>query len=159
MAEGGEDIPLDPLGPDRGRGRDEDDEHETSFGGDDWDTQHRSPGGGSLASGSSFNLGYEPDEEKRPLVDPVERRVADREKAEDFLKSVFVDPQLDQILCGVDDYNRVWVSLKDKGAAKYVHQPSGRFLKGSKEMSSTLKKLLGQTKQETREQRDKIIDY
>ena len=159
MAEGGEDIPLDPLGPDRGRGRDEDDEHETSFGGDHWDTQHRSPGGGgSLASGSSFNPGYEPDEETRPLKDPVQRLVANKEKAEDYLKSVFVDPRLDQILCGVDDSDRVWVSLTGKRATKYVNQPSGRFLSGAKkEMPKSLKQLLGQTNEQALERNDQII--
>ena len=159
MAEGGEDIPLEPLDPDRGE---DDDRHETSFGGDDWDTEHRSPGGGgSLASGSShhFNSGFEPDEETRPFIDTVERRVADKEKAEDFLKSVFVDPRVDQILCGVDEYDRVWVSLTGKRATKYVHQPSGRFLsQANKEMPKTLKQLLGQTNEEALGQRDKIIE-
>ena len=148
----------DPLGPDRG----EDDQHETSFGGDDWDTQHRSPGGGgSLASGSShhFNPGYEPDEETRPLVDPVERLVTNKEKAEDFLKSVFVDPRLDRLLCGVDDCDRVWVSLTGRRNAKYVHQPSGRFPSGGKkEMPKSLKQLLGQTNEEALERNDLIME-
>ena len=158
MAEGGEDIPLDPLDPDRGE---DDDQHETSFGGDDWDTERRSPGGGgSLASGSShhFNPGFEPDEETRPFIDTVERRVADKEKA-DFLKSVFVDPRLDQILCGVDDYDRVWISLTGKRATKYVHQPSGRFLIGAnKEIPKSLKQLLGQTNEEALESNDQIME-
>ena len=160
MAEGGEDIPLDPFGSE-GRGED-DDQHETSFGGDDWDTEHRSPGGGgSLASGSShhFNPGFEPDEETRPFIDTVERRVADTEKAEDFLKSVFVDPRVDQVLCGVDEYDRVWVSLTGKGATKYVHQPSGRFLSGAnKEIPKSLKQLLGQRNEEALESNDHIIE-
>ena len=33
MAEGGEDIPLDPLDPDKGEDDHNDDQHETSFGG------------------------------------------------------------------------------------------------------------------------------
>ena len=160
MAEGGEDIPLDPFGSE-GRGED-DDQHETSFGGDDWDTEHRSPGGGgSLASGSShhFNPGFEPDEETRPFIDTVERRVADKEKAEDFLKSVFVYPWVDQILCGVDEYDRVWVSLTGKRATKYVHQPSGRFLSGvNKEIPKSLKQLLGQRNEEALESNDQIIE-
>ena len=160
MAEGGEDIPLDPFGSE-GRGED-DDQHETSFGGDDWDTEHRSPGGGgSLASGSShhFNPGFEPDEETRPFIDTVERRVADKEKAEDFLKSVFVDPRVDQILCGVDEYDRVWVSLTGKRATKYVHQPSDRFLSGAnKEIPKSLKQLLGQRNEEALESNDQIIE-
>ena len=101
---------------------------------------------------------YEPDEETRPLIDPVERRFADKEKA-DFLRSVFVDPRLDQLLCGVDEYDRVWVSLKNKGAAKYVHQPSGRFLsQANKEMSRTLKQLLGQMNEEALESNDQIME-
>ena len=157
MAEGGEDFPLGPLDPNGGEDDHNDDEHETSFGGIDWDTQHRSPGGGgSLASGSShhFNPGYEPDEETRPLIDPVERLVSNKEKAEDFLKSVFVDSQLDQILCGVDDYDRVWVSLTGKRATKYVHQPSGRFLS---QMPKSLMRLLGQTNEQALERNDQIM--
>ena len=160
MAEGGEDIPLDPFGSE-GRGED-DDQHETSFGGDDWDTEHRSPGGGgSLASGSShhFNPGYEPDEETTPLIDPIEKRLADKEKAEDFLSSIFVDPHVEQILYGVDDYDRVWVSLKNNRAVKYTHQPSGRFLsQANKEIPKSLKQLLGQTNEEALDQRNKIIE-
>ena len=94
MAEGGEDIPIEPIDPREG----EDDRDDTSFDRDDWDTEHRS---------HHDNPVYEPDEENRPLIDPVERRFADKEKAEDFLRSVFVDPRVDQILCGVDDYDRV----------------------------------------------------
>ena len=91
--------------------------------------------------------------------DPVERRFADKEKAEDFLRSVFVDPRVDQILCGVDDYDRVWVSLTGKRATKYVHQPSGRFLsQANKEMPKTLKQLLGQTNEEALESNDQIIE-
>ena len=155
MAEGGEDIPLDPLDPSRGED-DHDDEHETSFGRDDWDMEHRSPGGGrSLHS----NPGYEPDEENRPLIDPVERRFADKEKAEDLLRSIFIDPQVDQILCGVDDYDRVWVSLTGKRATKYVHQPSGRFLsQANKEMPKSLKQLLGQSYDEALSLNDQIIE-
>ena len=159
MAECGEDIPLEPLDPDRGE---DDDRHETSFGGDDWDTEHRSPGGGgSLASGSShhFNPGYEPDEETRPLIDPVEKLVTNKDRAEDFLRSVFVDPRVDQILCGVDEYDKVWVSLTGKRATKYVHQPSGRFLSGAnKEIPKSLKQLLGQTNEEALESNDQIIE-
>ena len=142
MAEGGEDIPMEPIDP-----RDEDDDqHETPFDGDDWDTEHRS---------HHFN----PDEETRPLIDPVERRFADKEKAEDFLRSVFVDPRVDQLLCGVDEYDRVWVSLTGKRATKYVHQPSGRFLsQANKEMPKTLKQLLGQTNEEALESNDQIIE-
>ena len=142
MAEVGEDIPMEPIDP-----RDEDDDQqETPFDGDDWDTEHRS---------HHFN----PDEETRPLIDPVERRFADKEKAEDFLRSVFVDPRVDQILCGVDDYDRVWVSLTGKRATKYVHQPSGRFLsQANKEMPKTLKQLLGQTNEEALESNDQIIE-
>ena len=151
MAEGGEDIPMEPIDPREG----DDDQHETPFGGDDWDTEHRSPGGGGS---HHFNPVYEPDEETRPLIDPVERRFADKEKAEDFLRSVFVDPRVDQILCGVDEYDRVWVSLTGKRATKYVHQPSGRFLsQANKEMSKTLKQLLGQTNEEALESNDQII--
>ena len=82
MAEVGEDIPMEPIDP-----RDEDDDqHETPFDGDDWDTEHRS---------HHFNPSYE---ETRPLIDPVERRFADKEKAEDFLRSVFETlRQLNQI--------------------------------------------------------------
>ena len=150
MAEVGEDIPMEPIDP-----RDEDDDqHETPFDGDDWETEHRSPG-----SSHHFNPSYEPDEETRPLIDPVERRFADKEKAEDFLRSVFVDPRVEQILCGVDDYDRVWVSLTGKRATKYVHQPSGRFLsQANKEMPKTLKQLLGQTNEEALESNDQIIE-
>ena len=66
MAEGGEDIPCDSLGPDRGRG---DDEHETSFGGDNWtrdSEKHKFP------ESHHDNPAYEPDEAS-PLIDPVER--------------------------------------------------------------------------------------
>ena len=150
MAEGGEDIPMEPVDPREG----DDDQHETPFGGDDWDTEHRSPG-----SSHHFNPSYEPDEETRPLIDPVERRFADKEKAEDFLRSVFVDPRVDQLLCGVDDYDRVWVSLTGKRATKYVHQPSGRFLsQANKEMPKTIKQLLGQTNEEALESNDQIIE-
>ena len=146
MAEGGEDIPMEPIDPREG----DDDQHETPFDGDDWDTEHRS---------HHFNPSYEPDEETRPLIDPVERRFADKEKAEDFLRSVFVDPRVDQILCGVDDYDRVWVSLTGKRATKYVHQPSGRFLnKGGKEMPKSLKDALGQSYDEALSLNDQIIE-
>ena len=146
MAEVGEDIPMEPIDPREG----DDDQHETPFDGDDWDTEHRS---------HHFNPSYEPDEETRPLIDPVERRFTDKEKAEDFLRSVFVDPRVDQILCGVDDYDRVWVSLTGKRATKYVHQPSGRFLsQANKEMPKTLKQLLGQTNEEALESNDQIIE-
>ena len=146
MAEGGEDIPIEPIDPREG----EDDRDDTSFDRDDWDTEHRS---------HHDNPVYEPDEETRPHVDPVERRFADKEKAEDFLRSVFVDPRVDQILCGVDDYDRVWVSLTGKRATKYVHQPSGRFLsQANKEMPKTLKQLLGQTNEEALESNDQIIE-
>ena len=135
--------PIDPHDED-------DDQHETPFDGDDWDTEHRS---------HHFNPSYEPDEETRPLIDPVERRFADKEKAEDFLRSVFVDPRVDQLLCGVDEYDRVWVSLTGKRATKYVHQPSGRFLsQANKEMPKTLKQLLGQTNEEALESNDQIIE-
>ena len=145
MAEGGEDIPMEPIDP-----REGEDDRDDERGGDDWDTEHRS---------HHFNPSYEPDEETRPLIDPVERRFADKEKAEDFLSSVFVDPRVDQILCGVDDYDRVWVSLTGKRATKYVHQPSGRFLiQANKEMSRTLKQLLGQTNEEAMESNDQIIE-
>ena len=155
MAEGGEDIPLDPLDPSRGED-DHDDEHETSFGRDDWDMEHRSPGGGRSLH---YNPGYEPDEENRPLIDPVERRFADKEKAEDLLRSIFIDPQVDQILCGVDDYDRVWVSLTGKRSTKYVHQPSGRFLnQANKEMPKSLKQLLGQSYDEALSLNDQIIE-
>ena len=103
------------------------------------------------------NTGFEPDEladEKTPLVSKEEKK----DEAEKLLRDIFVDPQLKKILYGLDDYNRVWVSLKQEGAARCVHQISGRFLKGRNEPSKTLKELLGQTKQEAIEQRDKIID-
>ena len=146
MAEGGEDIPMEPIDPHEG----DDDQHETPFDGDDWDTEHRS---------HHFNPSYEPDEENRPLIDPVERRFADKEKAEDFLRSVFVDPRVDQILCGVDDYDRVWVSLTGKRATKYVHQPSGRFLnQANKEMPKSLKDALGQSYDEALSLNDQIIE-
>ena len=147
MAEGGKEIPLDPLGPDMDEDEDED-EPETSFGGDDWDTHSRS-------SGHYFNQ----DEETIPLIDSLERRLEDKEKAEDFLRSVFVDPRVDQLLCGVDEYDRVWVSLKNKGAAKYVHQPSGRFLsKSGKEIPKTLKDALGQSYDEALGLNDHIME-
>ena len=146
MAEGGEDIPMEPIDPREG----DDDQHETPFDGDDWDTEHRS---------HHFNPSYEPDEENRPLIDPVERRLADKEKAEEFLRSVFVDPRVDQILCGVDDYDRVWVSLKNNKAVKYTHQPSGRFLnKGGKEIPKSLKDALGQSYDEALSLNDQIIE-
>ena len=148
MAEVGEDIPMEPR-----KGEDDrDDEHEqdTSFGGDDWrrdrDRHHDNPS-------------YEPDEENRPLIDPVERRFADKEKAEEFLRSVFIDPRVDQILCGVDDYDRVWVSLTGKRSTKYVHQPSGRFLsQANKEMPKSLKDALGQSYDEALSLNDQIIE-
>ena len=153
MEEGGEDIPLDPL--DHDRGEDDHDEHETSFGGDDWTRDSERY---KFPHSHHDNPVYEPDEETRPLIDPVERRFADKEKA-DFLRSVFVDPRVDQILCGVDDYDRVWVSLTGKRATKYVHQPSGRFLsQANKEMPKTLKQLLGQTNEEALESNDQIIE-
>ena len=137
---------MEPIDPREG----DDDQHETPFDGDDWDTEHRS---------HHFNPSYEPDEETKPLIDPVERRFADKEKAEDFLRSVFIDPRVDQILCGVDDYDRVWVSLTGKRATKYVHQPSGRFLsQANKEIPKTLKQLLGQTNEEALESNDQIIE-
>ena len=151
MAEVGEDIPMEPIDTHEGED-DRDDEHEqdTSFGGDDWrrdrDRHHDNPA-------------YEPDEETRPLIDPVERRFADKEKAEDFLRSVFIDPRVDQILCGVDDYDRVWVSLTGKRSTKYVHQPSGRFLnQANKEMPKSLKDALGQSYDEALSLNDQIIE-
>ena len=145
MAEGGEDIPIEPIDPREG----EDDR-------DDW---RRDRDRHEFPHSHHDNPVYEPDEETRPLVDPVERRFADKEKAEDFLRSVFVDPRVDQILCGVDDYDRVWVSLTGKRATKYVHQPSGRFLsQANKEMRKTLKQLLGQTNEEALESNDQIIE-
>ena len=148
MAEVGEDIPMEPR-----KGEDDrDDEHEqdTSFGGDDRrrdrDRHHDNPS-------------YEPDEENRPLIDPVERRFADKEKAEEFLRSVFIDPRVDQILCGVDDYDRVWVSLTGKRSTKYVHQPSGRFLnQANKEMPKSLKDALGQSYDEALSLNNQIIE-
>ena len=153
MAEVGEDIPMEPIDTHEGEDDDDrDDEHEqdTSFGGDDRrrdrDRHHNNPS-------------YEPDEENRPLIDPVERRFADKEKAEEFLRSVFIDPRVDQILCGVDDYDRVWVSLTGKRATKYVHQPSGRFLsQANKEMPKSLKQLLGQSYDEALSLNDQIIE-
>ena len=151
MAEVGEDIPMEPIDTHEGED-DRDDEHEqdTSFGGDDRrrdrDRHHNNPS-------------YEPDEENRPLIDPVGRRFADKEKAEEFLRSVFIDPRVDQILCGVDDYDRVWVSLTGKRATKYVHQPSGRFLnQANKEMPKSLKQLLGQSYDEALSLNDQIIE-
>ena len=157
MAEGGEDIPMEPIDPREGED-DRDDEHEqdTSFDRDDW---RRDRDRHEFPHSHHDNPVYEPDEETRPLIDPVERRFADKEKAEDFLRSVFVDPRVDQILCGVDDYDRVWVSLTGKRATKYVHQPSGRFLsQANKEMPKTLKQLLGQTNEEALESNDQIIE-
>ena len=151
MAEVGEDIPMEPIDTHEGED-DRDDEHEqdTSFGGDDRrrdrDRHHDNPS-------------YEPDEENRPLIDPVERRFADKEKAEEFLRSVFIDPRVDQILCGVDDYDRVWVSLTGKRATKYVHQPSGRLLnQANKEMPKSLKDALGQSYDEALSLNDQIIE-
>ena len=146
MAEVGEDIPMEPIDTHEGED-DRDDEHEqdTSFGGDDRRRDR--------------DRHHEPDEENRPLIDPVERRFADKEKAEDFLRSVFIDPRVDQILCGVDDYDRVWVSLTGKRAMKYVHQPSGRFLsQANKEMPKSLKQLLGQSYDEALSINDQIIE-
>ena len=151
MAEVGEDIPMESIDTREGED-DRDDEHEqdTSFGEDDRrrdrDRHHDNPS-------------YEPDEENRPLIDPVERRFADKEKAEEFLRSVFIDPRVDQILCGVDDYDRVWVSLTGKRATKYVHQPSGRFLnQANKEMPKSLKQLLGQSYDEALSLNNQIIE-
>ena len=83
---------MEPIDP-REREDDRDDEHErdTSFDRDRHEFPHS----------HHDNPVYEPNEENRPLIDPVERRFADKEKAEDFLRSVFVDPRVDQILCGV----------------------------------------------------------
>ena len=137
---------MDPIDP-----REGEDEQETSGSREDWrrdwDIEHHD------------NPTYEPDEEEdRPLIDPVEKLFADKEKAEDFLRSIFIDPKVEQLLCGVDDYDRVWVSLKNKGAAKYVHQPSGRFLsKSGKEMPKTLKELLGTSYDEALDLNDDVL--
>ena len=146
MAEVGEDIPMEPIDTREGED-DRDDEHEqdTSFGGDDRRRDR--------------DRHHEPDEENRPLIDPVERRFADKEKAEEFLRSVFIDPRVDQILCGVDDYDRVWVSLTGKRSTKYVHQPSGRFLnQANKEMPKSLKDALGQSYDEALSLNNQIIE-
>ena len=104
------DIPLDPLGPDRGRG---DDEHETSFGGDDWireGEQYKFP------NSHHENQSYEPDESS-PLLNKIE---ADNDEVESTLKHIFVDPKLENVLYGLDDKTyRVWVKLKGSGKVKY----------------------------------------
>ena len=141
--------------------RNEDGEDETSFGGDDYEEvmypARRYPDGRVIPRRIG-RVRINRDEETRPLIDPVERRERDKEKAEDFLKSVFVDPQLDEILYRVEDYDSVWVSLTGKRSTRYVHQPSGRFLNQSKkEMPKSLKQLLGETIDEELDQNDQIM--
>ena len=162
MAEGREDIPLGPFGSE---GRDEGDEREASFGGHHDEVLYpaRRLPDGSVVPGRvervRDNPGFEPYEETSQLIDNVGKRLEDKQKAEDFLRSIFVDPQVEQILYGVDEYDRVWVSLKNNRALKYTHQPSGRFLsKGGKEMPKSLKGSLGQSYDEGLSLNDQIIE-
>ena len=87
MAEGGEDIPLDPLDPDRGEDDHDGDEHETSFGGDDWTSES---GRYKFPPDTSYheNQAYEPDDETTPLINRLER---DKEAEEAFFREKFVN--------------------------------------------------------------------
>ena len=147
MAEGGEDIPLDPLGPDRGRGRDEDDEHETSFGGGDWtrdSEKYRFP------SSHHENQAYEPDE-KSPLIDKVER---DKEAGEAFFRQNFVNSDCRNLVCGLDDNGRYWVKLVREGAkTHYVNENLSNISK----LPQTIRQYLGDTKEELLLRNDQIM--
>ena len=151
MAEGG-DLEMEPVDPKDTKEDDDDPQREREDWRRDWDTRHY------------VNPLYEPydygEKDDTPLIHPVEKRFADKEKAEDFLRSIFIDPKVEQLLCGVDDYDRVWVSLTTKRAAKYVHQPSGRFLSASgKEMPRTIKELLGRSYDEALGFNDDVVSH
>ena len=77
MAEGGEDIPLDTLGPDRGEDDQNDDQHETSFGGDDWTRDSERY---KFPYSHHENQAYDPDDETTPLIDRRESETRRLEK-------------------------------------------------------------------------------
>ena len=128
------DIPLDPLGPDRGEDDHNDDQHETSFGGDDWTRESERY---KFPSSHHENQAYEPDEETTPLIGPVERLERDKEAGEAFFREKFVNPDFRNLVCGLDDNGRYWVKLV-RASAKTHYVKAGLRSKSSGFFSQTL---------------------
>ena len=151
MAEGGEDIPLDSLDPDRGEDDHDDDEHETSFGGDDWTRDSEKY---KFPSTHHENQAYEPDESS-PLIDPVERLERDKEAGEAFFREKFVNPDFRNLVCGLDDNGRYWVKLVRGGAkTHYVNEDLSNLSK----LPQTVRQYLGDTREELLLRNDQIME-
>ena len=146
MAEGGEDIPVDPLGPDR-----VDDQHETSFGGDDWTSEserYKFPPDTS----NHENQAYDPDDETTPLID---RRERDKEAGEAFFREKFVNPDFRNLVCGLDDNGRYWVKLvRGKAKTHYVSEDLSNLSK----LPQTIRQYLGDTKEELLLRNDQTVE-
>ena len=160
MAEGGEDIPLDPLDPDRGRGRDEDKEDETSFGGDDWTRDSEKY---KFPTSHYENQAYEPDEVS-PLMARVKglgreskRLKRDKEAGEAFFRETFVNPDFRKLVFGLDGYGRYWVKLIRGNAKAHCINKDLSNLDKIRKASKQISDYLGDTKEERLLRNDQIM--
>ena len=151
MAEGGEDILLDPLDPDRGEDDRNEDQHETSFGGEDWTRDSERY---KFPYSHHENQAYEPDESSQ-LIDPVERLERDKEAGEAFFREKFVKPDFRNLVCGLDDNGRYWVKLVRGGAKTHCVKED---LSNLSKLPQTIRQHLGDTKEELLLRNDQIIE-
>ena len=135
-----EDIPLDPFDPDRGEDDRNDEQHETSFGGDDWTRDSERY---KLPYSHHENQAYEPDDETPPLINRLER---EKDAGEAFFREKFVNPDFRSLVCGLDDNGRYWVKLVRGGAkTHYVNEDLSNLSK----LPPTIHQYLGDTKRGT----------